>query len=260
MKWNLLKLNAIATENDILGRNEGEALWPERVTIKDLLETRNLLGPKNFASLYQQEPIDNENLLFDSSNFKYFNDTDINIQNSTSKFICVDPAISTNKNSDYTVIAVCAKNQENDLFIYHILRERIPVGFHHLKIISLAERYSVNEVYIESINFQKLIGKDLDQSKYLVKDLGAKLSKFERSVKLQYLLNQNKVYLRSNSSWIDDFLLELEEFPNGKHDDQVDTISYAANVEVEITSTGIFGTNYNPNKNKVIKGKFSRFY
>lgn len=55
-RWKLLSLPALAEEDDPLGRQAGEALWPERWPRGKLEANRNLLGDYDFASLYQQRP------------------------------------------------------------------------------------------------------------------------------------------------------------------------------------------------------------
>lgn len=53
--WTIVNLKAIAEEDDILGRNVGEALWPEFYNAKWLKETKRSIGNKNWNVLYQQE-------------------------------------------------------------------------------------------------------------------------------------------------------------------------------------------------------------
>jgi len=56
-KWRVLNLPAIAELGDELGRDPGEALWPERYD-KDRLEViKRAIGTENWLSLFQQRPI-----------------------------------------------------------------------------------------------------------------------------------------------------------------------------------------------------------
>lgn len=54
-QWEVIVLPALALENDPLGRDVGEALWPERFSVSDLLALKSL-SAKYFQSLYQQDP------------------------------------------------------------------------------------------------------------------------------------------------------------------------------------------------------------
>lgn len=57
-KWENICLPALALENDILGRQVGEPLFPQRFGVADLEAQRELLGSIFFHALYQQGPVD----------------------------------------------------------------------------------------------------------------------------------------------------------------------------------------------------------
>jgi hypothetical protein len=54
--FEILNLPALAEQGDILGRQPGEALWPERFPAERLAEIRQTQGERWFVSLYQQRP------------------------------------------------------------------------------------------------------------------------------------------------------------------------------------------------------------
>lgn len=55
--WIVIDLPALAlTADDPLGRQPGEALWPERFTAKDYARIRKSVGERVWWSLYQQQP------------------------------------------------------------------------------------------------------------------------------------------------------------------------------------------------------------
>lgn len=54
--WEVVILRAIAEEDDILGREVGEALWPERYPIERLLQIKKAIGSFEFEAQYQQRP------------------------------------------------------------------------------------------------------------------------------------------------------------------------------------------------------------
>lgn len=61
-KWNVVALPAIAQDNDPLGREPGEALWPEWQDIKALEHIRNqpAMTTRMWNALYQQSPVEAE--------------------------------------------------------------------------------------------------------------------------------------------------------------------------------------------------------
>jgi len=56
-RWRILRLPAIAEKDDPMGRAVGEPLWPERYDLQALELARIDVGERNFAALYQQNPI-----------------------------------------------------------------------------------------------------------------------------------------------------------------------------------------------------------
>lgn len=55
-KWTEINLPAFANDNDVLGRKEGEALWPEFYDKERLEELKSTMGSFLFSAIYQQAP------------------------------------------------------------------------------------------------------------------------------------------------------------------------------------------------------------
>lgn len=56
-KWDIVRLPAIAEENDLLGRIPGDALWPDRYGAHDFDRIKSVIGSYAFSALYQQNPV-----------------------------------------------------------------------------------------------------------------------------------------------------------------------------------------------------------
>ena len=54
---------------------------------------------------------------------------------------------------------------------------------------------------------------------------GRRGRKADRMVAQSFKIEAGQVFLPAQAEWLDTFLLELLAFPQGKHDDQVDSIS-----------------------------------
>lgn len=63
-KWEVVNLPAIAGEDDALGRQPGEALWPEAYDLEALNAVRQSIGEREWSALYQQSPRAQEGNLF----------------------------------------------------------------------------------------------------------------------------------------------------------------------------------------------------
>lgn len=67
-KWTVLKLPALALENDPMGRSPGDALWPEKWSVEELERRRDVMiqkeGANSWEALYQQNPTPREGAFF----------------------------------------------------------------------------------------------------------------------------------------------------------------------------------------------------
>lgn len=71
--WEIINLPALAKENDVLGREPGEPLWPERWS-KPLLLKQKRGSARRWASLYQQDPRKEEGNMFNRAWFDLVED------------------------------------------------------------------------------------------------------------------------------------------------------------------------------------------
>ncbi|MGQ9819231.1 MAG: hypothetical protein ACUVQ1_04815 [Candidatus Kapaibacteriales bacterium] len=121
-KWYLLRLPAIAVDNDLFGRNPDEPLWTTKFPIDLLMERKQVLSNFWFSALYQQAPKQLFGKIFRRERFNYFSflnnmieiykKTDARIEvsyidsSALSIFATIDLAITTNQQSDYTVAII----------------------------------------------------------------------------------------------------------------------------------------------------------
>ena len=69
-KWERVRLPALAEEDDPLGRDVGEPLWPERYDLAALEVLRSAVGGRGWAALYQQTPKPDGGFILDSGKLK----------------------------------------------------------------------------------------------------------------------------------------------------------------------------------------------
>lgn len=112
VEFELIRMPAICDdEDDLLGRQLGEALWDKYGNAK-LNEIRALLGEYSFASLYQQRPRPRGSQLFKEPG--RFTLADFKLDGHRI-CICADPAATAKTSSDYTAgIALAMKGHGAD--------------------------------------------------------------------------------------------------------------------------------------------------
>ena len=104
-----LVLPALAEENDILGREPGEALWRERFDEK-ALQSIKAMDERQFQALFQNNPRGSDDILFRREDFKIIDDEIeyLKIYNrlpGDNWFWTFDLATSEKETADYTVWA-----------------------------------------------------------------------------------------------------------------------------------------------------------
>jgi predicted phage terminase large subunit-like protein len=100
-------------------------------------------------------------------------------------------------------------------------------------VAGLASRHGAETVLIEDAGPGMMLLQDLqrDTPKGMPPPIGIKPegSKADRMVAQSFRIEAGQVFLPAKAEWLDTFLLELLAFPQGKHDDQVDSTSQFLN-------------------------------
>lgn len=235
--WEVLNLPAVAESCDLMGRQPGEALWPERYTVADLEAARRALGSYLFAALYQGHPAPLDGNVFKRSWFRYWTPADTGYQldagvlisrNACTRFVTVDLAVSMRDTADYTVIATWARTKDNDLILLDRIRRRIPAPEQVPLLRKIADEWQPAWIGIESVAYQLAIVQAARRDGLPVRELKPDRDKVSRALIAAARLEAGTVYFPRKAPWLDELETELLLFPNGRHDDQVDTLAYAA--------------------------------
>lgn len=239
--WKIINIPAIAEQDDILGREIGEALNPERYPVEKLYEIKRVMG-RTFNALYQGHPTEQEGEIFKAS---WFDDN--YIESLLSHFEKQDKPkfefvrywdLASTTDGDWTVGVLMAKNRKTkEYFIVDIVRGRWSSHTRDKQIKETAIRDQAVYSDLGSIKLRFEIqpgsaGKDM--AKYMVKQLagfsvkgsrvtGNKESRSEPFASQCEIGNMYVIKGDWNSVWLD----ELCTFPLGKYDDIVDACSGA---------------------------------
>lgn len=220
---------AIATQDEQY-RKKGEALFPELKSLEFLLERKAVMPIGNWEALYQQNPF--------VQGGEKFKDTMLDYrpvpQQTDYEFIVVDTAYKSGKENDYTVATLFAMAQ-GELYVKDVWRTKIdaadvemPLG----QFIRRHQKYQFRQTWIEP----KGHGIYLNQ-KFATQGMGIpskedleaffkdrRLDKIERANNSLPHLASRKLHINIDLPEREDLKSELLQFPNGKHDDFVDTV------------------------------------
>ena len=247
--WKEVCLPALAEENDPIGRVPGEALFPERYNETAIQEIQKTIGGYWFSALYQQRPSPAEGKIFKRSWFRYFTieihekekyyllHTETGVKriesNKCSIFQTCDPAATESEQSDYFVLSTWAMTPEKDLLLLDVFRERAETTKHEFIMKSQYQLWKPNFQGVENRTFGLNIIQGLKKTGLPIRPLKADSDKISRAWTVAARYEIGAVYHLLNAPWLADIEKELLDFPNGVHDDFVDTASYAG---IEIVS------------------------
>lgn len=232
--WEVISLPAIAVnEDDWMGRRPGEALCPERWPVESLEAFREAIGsPKIWAGLYQQSPKVDSGGVFDVGRFKRW--TRLPVPESV--IISWDASFgSKSKTSSYVVAQVWLK-AAGDYYLVWQERGRWELPRMMAVAVELQAEYGtlIRRTLIENKAFGGAIEQQLRgvlQRIEMVEpaEYGSKQARAEAS---SVAVDAGRVYIPDESmgyEWVAEFVEELDAFPTGANDDQVDAASQAIN-------------------------------
>ena len=267
LPWDFVNLPALAFEDDPLGRKPGESLWPAMWSTKRLEGVRRGSDPKTWSALYQGCPVPEGGSLFKSEwerlyevRGRYLISGELKVPRGRLKvFSVADMAGSKKTRSDWTVITTWGiDHQTKTLWLLDLVRRRIEapqiietfkeVQQKWLPVSFYVERTGPQLNLVHALRIAEQAGEEYDPANVEqdvvmeraldagvpVRKLEPVADKVERSAQAQVVMSNGRMLFPERADWLPVLLDELYEFPESKKDDQVDTISYAARVFLEV--------------------------
>ncbi len=236
--WHVIRLPALAEENDLLGRQLGEPLWPDWESQAALSRKRSLMGERIWSALYQQRPMLAQARLFDVERVMTLD----HLRSATPASIvrAWDLAATAHvdqNDPDWTVGLRLQRDDIGRFIVEDVVRLRGTPNQVEEIIYRTAQRDGRN-VVISIPEDPGQAGKS--QITYLTRQLAGfhvistreTGSKLARATPLASQVETGNLFIIS-ASWNYDFLTELREFPMGRKDDQVDALARAFNALIE---------------------------
>ena len=233
----------------------GKALWDEVWPAEALMQKKEELESINRVSVFYREYLcqivgDEENL-FRQEDIQYYegytetdeqglsnlilttiNGEEVNEIRPVNIFTGVDPASSTKRGADYSVIFNIAIDYDGNRFVLPYYRKRAtPLDLADSIIVNFRVNRSA-KTRIESVGYQEMLRqyikeKSADEGLFIpgleIKE-NPRTSKSYRLESLQPLFAQGSVYIQKGMQALTD---ELLLYPRGKHDDLLDGFFYA---------------------------------
>ena len=228
-EWRVISLPAVAEPDDPLGRDEGAPLWPERYPIEELERIRDSSGNFWWSALYQQRPVPREGGMF---NRRWFPTVDaVPAEGKRLRYWDLAATEAGKGDPDWTVGAKLSLAPDGVFYVEDVVRLRGRPGEVESSIAQTAREDGPK---VRQVIEQEPGASGKSMVAYYVRQLaGLPVSGWRPSgpkeVRADPLASQaeaGNVKLQK-AHWNGALLDELETFPLGTHDDQVDAVASA---------------------------------
>lgn len=230
-KWTVLKLPAIAQEDDALGRKPGESLWPQRYTVAALQRIRDVMrrkeGERSWEALYQQNPTPREGTVFKVSNLEIVDAAPAGL-----RMVRAWDIASSDGKGDYTAGVLMGTKGDGLYYVLDVVRGQWSSDERD-RVMKQTAQVDGTGVKIRLPEDPGAAGKSLAQAQirmlsgYSVKAERVTGDKVTRADPYSSQVNAGNVKV-VKASWNGDYIEELRTF-QGKYDDQVDASADAFN-------------------------------
>lgn len=233
-KWTVLSYPAIAT-GDEKYRKEGEALWPQKFSLENLLETKQELKA-DWSALYQQNPIDEESAQFKRSMFRYYDKDSLPDLNNMWIVTGVDPAISKKETADYSAVVTLGvtrsmtdRNILGRIYVLDYVNRRMNPSELIDVIFDQKMKWGTDVFAIETVAYQAALVhflKDAMKRKQVMLRIEEVKSTIQKEKRINGLIPYYQNNIVEHATWMNDLEEQLLRFPVGAHEDIIDAFSH----------------------------------
>jgi predicted phage terminase large subunit-like protein len=227
-KWTYINIPCEAEEDDILGREIGQALFPEIGKDDEWLKEfkksyTSQEGSMTWNALFQGRPTAQEGNLIKRSWFRYYTE----MPNVAHKVLSVDATFKDGDNNDFVAIQVWGKVNE-DYYLIDRIKEHMDFPTTLQAVKNIQAKHHCNSILIEDKANGSAIISMLQKQMAGVIPINPEGGKVARVNAISPIIESGHVYI-PEWEWTNDFINECVSFPNAIHDDEVDSMSQALN-------------------------------
>jgi len=227
--WEVVTLPLIATRNErfqlgpnrVYDRIAGECLHPARIDDDLAAQLMLEIGKPDFQAQYQQSPLPAGSGFLDLGLFKRFTAPPKAFEHI---FFSVDVATIANS-GDYSVCTIWGY-VEKSFYLLDVWRKQVSFPELRKTLLDLDKKWAPSLIIVEAVGSGEALCQDLCRvlGRYVF-PCRPRANKIHRFEAVTLLMDKGQVWIPSSAPWLETLLKELQAFPQGKHDDQADSIS-----------------------------------
>lgn len=210
-----------------------EALWPENKPVEWLKREREVFKEQGMLDLWAQEmlnvPLDEASAPFQRRDFVPMEERDWD--RNFHYYIGTDFALREEQKSDYTAFVVGAIDEHGNLFIVHVVRERVDFLEAQNILWELVHKYNPEYVFFEKGQIWAALEVSIKERMYregmffMYEAFPSMVEKVSRAGPIRARMRAGAVRFPKDAGWYQDFEDECVGFPRLAHDDQVDAFA-----------------------------------
>jgi len=205
-------------------RAKDELLHPARESTTTLAAIRQAMGEAKFQAQYQQTPLPPEGIYIKPEAFRTFTSAPVERDLVLQSW---DTASKTDEIHDYSVCTTWAVAGRK-MYLLDVFRQKLEFPTLRKAVSELSSRFAADAVLIEdTVSGTALIQQLREDGMSNVSAIKITGDKEMRFMAQTPKIEGGFVYLLRDAVWRDAYVAELTSFPNGPHDDQVDSTTNA---------------------------------
>jgi predicted phage terminase large subunit-like protein len=230
--WRKIDLPALAEDNDVLGRQLDEPLWPARFSKAYLEEIRNA-DPRGFAALYQGRPAPREGAFYKAIDLvPYGRMDDMPAHHKMRFYAASDHAVSIDRKADKSCLMIVGVDEQDHIWIMpDVVWARLDSAQAVESMVALMRKYKPMFWWAEKGAIEKSLGPFLrkrmveKQTFCAIDPIAPVADKQQRAQAMQARTAMHMVHFPVFTRWWADAQDQILKFPHGPKDDFADTLS-----------------------------------
>lgn len=211
----------------------GKSLWPEKWSVESLLRTKASLDPKYWTAQYMQEPSSDEAAIVARTDWRVWEKE----RPPSCNYIiqCLDTAAETTNRADFTSITTWgvfvneAERDEHQIILLDRVNQRMQFPELKAKTLEQFKLWEPDAFIVEKKNSGVALYQELRFMGLPVQEYSPHRGSGDKVARLNAvadIVKSGKVWI-PDTWWARELIDQIAQFPNGEHDDDVDTTSMA---------------------------------
>lgn len=199
----------------------------KRNSVEIMRELAGSMGPYLFAALYRNDPLSLAHMTFKPEWVRYYDEGKAPVEDGM-VIVCLDPADppTGDPGQDYSALSACC-HHESGLYVLEIDFGRYTEGTLIGKAVNMCQRWGATKLRVESNRYPHLAAgfriEFAQRNHYIaVDEFKSGGRKEARILRLVPVMENGRLFMLSGMNELE---TQLQQFPRGKHDDLIDSLS-----------------------------------